>query len=127
MMKYEIPEMKKRGKGAIVNTASVAGIKAAPTYAVYAASKAGVNSLTATVAHEVASLNIRINAISPGFINTAMANAMDPQIQQVIDAGIPLGRRGEPAEVANLALWLCSEQASYLTGQSLLVDGGSTT
>jgi NAD(P)-dependent dehydrogenase (short-subunit alcohol dehydrogenase family) len=126
MMKYEIPEIKKRAKGAIVNTSSVASLKSAPTYAAYAASKAGVNSLTATAAHETASLNIRINAISPGFIRTPMSDAMDPQIQQIIDAGIPMARRGEPEEVANLVVWLCSDQASYLTGQTLRVDGGSS-
>ena len=127
MMKYEIPEIKKRGRGAIVNVASVAGLKAAPTYSVYAASKAGVNSLTASAAHEVASLNIRVNAISPGFIKTPMSDGMDTQIQEMIDAGIPLGRRGEPEEVANLALWLCSDQSSYLTGQCLPLDGGASS
>jgi NAD(P)-dependent dehydrogenase (short-subunit alcohol dehydrogenase family) len=127
MMKYEIPEMKKRGRGAIVNVASVAGLKAAPTYAVYAASKAGVNSLTASAAHEVASFNIRVNAISPGFIKTPMSDGMDAQIQALIEAGIPLGRRGEPKEVANLTLWLCSDQASYMSGQSLPLDGGASS
>ncbi|MFT5134517.1 MAG: NAD(P)-dependent dehydrogenase (short-subunit alcohol dehydrogenase family) [Gammaproteobacteria bacterium] len=127
MMKVEIPEIKKQGSGAIVNTSSVAGIKAAPTYSVYAASKAGVNSLTATAANEMAASGIRINAICPGFINTAMSDGMDAEIQKIIEAGIPLGRRGEPEEVANLALWLCSDQASYLTGQTLRVDGGSSS
>ena len=127
MMKYEIPEMLKQEKAAIVNTSSVSGSKATPLSAAYAASKAGVNSLTASVAKEVAIHGIRVNAINPGFIETPMTADLDPEIKDRIHAAICMGRAGQPEDISALAIWLCSDQAAYLTGQSIVVDGGYTT
>lgn len=125
LMKYEIPELKKRGGGAIVNTSSVAGIGAAPGYSTYAASKAGIIALSKSVALEVADSGIRVNAICPGLVQTEMLESMDPAIQQIIDNGIPLQRRGTAEEVASLAVWLSSDESAYVTGQSLQIDGGA--
>jgi NAD(P)-dependent dehydrogenase (short-subunit alcohol dehydrogenase family) len=126
-MKYQIRQMLAQGGGAIVNTASVAGLKAAPTFPAYAASKHAVVGLTKTAAVEYARAGIRINAVCPGVINTPMmasALALDPKRKKITEAMHPIGRVGEPGEVAQAVLWLCSDAASFIVGEMLQVDGG---
>jgi NAD(P)-dependent dehydrogenase (short-subunit alcohol dehydrogenase family) len=130
--KYAIPEMKKRGGGAIVNTASVQAFSSQRTVAAYAASKGGVVSLTTTLALDHAPDNIRCNCIAPGSIHTPMldfaANSFVPEDpdQAIIDWGKmhPIGRVGRPEEVADLALFLASDDSSFCTGGCYRVDGG---
>ena len=128
-MKYELRQMLKQGGGTIVNTASVAGLTGAPTQAVYAASKHAVVGLTKTAAAEYAKSNIRVNSVCPGIVKTAMlmrALDNDPERDARLKNVHPIGRMAEPAEVANAALWLSSEHASFVTGHQLAVDGGLT-
>lgn len=129
-MKYQIRQMlKQEGGGAIVNTASVAGLVGAPNQAVYSASKHAVVGMTKTAAAEYGHAGIRINSVCPGVINTpALARALDrePGRETTLKSQHPLGRFGDVAEIANAALWLCSEQASFVTGHQLTVDGGLT-
>ncbi len=128
-MKYEIRQMLKQGGGSIVNTASVAGLVGAPTQPIYAATKHAVVGLTKTAAVEYAAEGIRINSVCPGVINTpTMARALkrEPLREDKLRKGHPIGRFGEPSEIANAALWLCSEQSSFVTGHQLAVDGGLT-
>jgi NAD(P)-dependent dehydrogenase (short-subunit alcohol dehydrogenase family) len=128
-MKYEIRQMLKQGGGAIVNTASVAGLVGAPTQGVYAASKHAVVGMTKTAAAEYGREGIRINSVCPGVVNTPMmtrALEREPLREKKLRNAHPIGRIAEPAEVANAALWLCSEQASFVTGHQLAVDGGLT-
>jgi NAD(P)-dependent dehydrogenase (short-subunit alcohol dehydrogenase family) len=126
-MKYEIPQMLKQGKGAIVNTSSAAGLIAAPSNPAYPASKHGVVGLTKSAAVEFARRGIRINCVCPGPTRTGMHDALvavAPQIVEMMNAKVPMGRIGEPEEVAVAAVWLCSDEASYITGHALPVDGG---
>jgi len=126
-MKYEIPEMRKRGGGVIVNSSSVAGLVAFRTMGPYVASKHGVIGLTKTAALEYSNYGIRVNAICPGAIRTPMIDAFinnDPQTEANMSALQPIGRMGRPEEVANLVLWLCSEAASFVTGAAIAIDGG---
>ncbi|HEX4922923.1 MAG TPA: SDR family oxidoreductase [Bdellovibrionales bacterium] len=126
-MKYQIPRMLAQGGGAIVNCSSVAGLIGFPGIPAYVASKHGVIGLTKTAALEYAKSNIRVNAISPGVIQTPMIDRFvhgEAQIQNQLVAGEPVGRVGQPEEVAAAALWLCSDSASFVTGHSLAVDGG---
>jgi NAD(P)-dependent dehydrogenase (short-subunit alcohol dehydrogenase family) len=129
-MKYQIRQMlKQEGGGAIVNTASVAGLVGAPTQAVYAASKHAVVGMTKTAAAEYGRDGIRVNSVCPGVINTPMmARALDrdPSREKKLRNLHPIGRFGDVGEIANAALWLCSEQASFVTGHELSVDGGFT-
>ncbi|WLI90113.1 SDR family oxidoreductase [Massilia sp. R2A-15] len=128
-MKYQLRQMVKQGNGAIVNTASVAGLVGAPTQAIYAASKHAVVGMTKTAAAEYGRSGIRINSVCPGVINTPMlARALErePSRQKSLRNLYPIGRFGEANEIANAALWLCSEQASFVTGHQLTVDGGLT-
>ena len=125
-MKHEIPAM--RGDGAIVNMASGAGLVPTPGLAPYCASKHGVLGLTKTAALENARTGIRVNAICPGSIDTPMLQAAmdgDPQVRKMILSGQPAGRLGTPEEIAEAAVWLCSDRASFVTGHSMLVDGGA--
>ena len=127
-MKYEIPQMLKQGKGAIVNTSSVAGLIAAPSNPAYPASKHGVVGLTKSAAIEFARKGIRVNCICPGpTTSTRMheeltASALDA-IEKMHDK-VPMGRTAEPREIAEAAVWLCSDKASYITGHALPIDGG---
>ena len=128
-MKYEIPEMLKQGAGAIVNTASIAGLRAnAVNGAAYIASKHGVIGLTKTSAVEYARRNIRVNAVCPGAIHTPMAERIlgaDYRSDDQYFDRLPSGRMGTPIEIAEAVVWLCSDAASFVTGHSMAVDGGS--
>ena len=123
-MKYEIPEMLKHGKGSIVNCSSIAGLVGFETIPAYVASKHGVIGLTETAALEFAKKNIRVNAVCPGAIHTPMLDRFTHGEEQQMANQDPMGRIGRPEEIAESVLWLCSDKASYVTGQSLAVDGG---
>jgi len=127
-MKYEIREMLKHGGGAIVNNASILGVVGLANTSAYTAAKHGVLGLTKVAAIEYASRHIRINAVCPAFIETPMlARAgftTDPAKRAAVETLRPLGRLGRPEEVAAAAVWLCSPEASFITGHPLLVDGG---
>ena len=126
-MKYEIPHMLKTGGGAIVNTSSAAGLLGAPRMPAYAASKHGVVGLTKTAALEYAKSGIRVNAVCPGIIDTSMVGRLRerrPKMFQKIESGEPIGRMGQPEEIAETAVWLCSDAASFVTGHAMAVDGG---
>lgn len=126
-LKYQIPAMLKSGQGAIVNMASQGAILGVPNYAAYGAAKGGVVSLTRAAAAEYASEGIRINAVSPGAIETELwANAPVGMLEQVA-AGIPMQRVGQPKDIAEAVVWLCSDAAAFMTGQNLAIDGGYTT
>ena len=119
-----IPSMMARRRGAIVNVSSVAAIRASPGQASYAASKAGVLSLTRTLAAEIASHGVRVNAVVPGLLRTGMGVRLDRRVVEQRLTAIPLARLGEGEEVARAALFLASDEASYIVGQYLTVDGG---
>ena len=127
-MKHEIPVMQRQGAGAIVNIASGAGIVASPGMAPYCASKHGILGLTKTAAVENAAHGIRINAICPGATDTPMMQAtmaIDPSVKKMILRSMPGGRMGEAAEIAEAAVWLCSDRSSFVSGEAMLVDGGA--
>jgi NAD(P)-dependent dehydrogenase (short-subunit alcohol dehydrogenase family) len=126
-LKYEIRQMLKQGGGgAIVNMASVIGLIGSAGVAAYSASKHGVIGLTKTAALENAKSGIRINAVCPGFIETPMADRTlrVPAVHKFVVGLHPLGRLGRPAEIAEAVLWMCSDRASFMTGQCLVLDGG---
>jgi len=127
-MRPEIPPMLKRGGAAIVNCSSVAGLIGFPGLGIYAASKQAVIGLTKAAALEYSAHGIRINAVNPGLIDTAMANRLAAGAKTTKDdlALHPIGRIGRAEEVAETVLWLCSGRASFVTGHSMLVDGGFT-
>jgi NAD(P)-dependent dehydrogenase (short-subunit alcohol dehydrogenase family) len=127
-MKHEIAAMEKQGHGAIVNVASVLGLVGYPGFAAYNAAKGGVVLLTRTAALEYARLGIRVNAVCPGFIRTPMIadDLAAPEKTAAITALHPMGRLGEPEEVAEAISWLCSDASSFVTGHALIVDGGYT-
>ncbi len=125
-MKYEIPQMLHQGGGVIVNTASVAGLIGGRGLAAYVASKHGVVGLTKTAALEYAHQGIRVNCVCPGVIHTPMTERAwsDPERRAQIIAMEPLGRIGNPEEIAEAVVWLCSDAASFVTGHAMSVDGG---
>jgi NAD(P)-dependent dehydrogenase (short-subunit alcohol dehydrogenase family) len=127
-MKYEIPQMLKQRRGAIVNTASTLGLVGLDKRAEYTASKHGVVGLTKAAALDYANQNIRINAICPGAIRTPMTERIiargGPGQEAIIMARQPIGRIGTPEEVARAVVWLCSDAASFVIGHALVVDGG---
>lgn len=128
-MRYEILQMLKQGQGAIVNTSSAGGVVGFPGQAAYIACKHAVLGLTKTAAIDYAGQGIRINAVCPGVIQTAMVDELilrNPALEQMFTKDIPAGRLGKPEEIADAVLWLCSPQASYMNGQGLIVDGGIT-
>jgi NAD(P)-dependent dehydrogenase (short-subunit alcohol dehydrogenase family) len=126
-MKYEIQQMLKNGGGAIVNNSSVYGVIGNPQLPIYAASKHAVLGLTKSAALEYGKAGIRINAIAPGAIETEMMEQSignNKQLREALVALHPIGRAGKPEEIANAVAWLLSDKASFLTGHTLLVDGG---
>jgi NAD(P)-dependent dehydrogenase (short-subunit alcohol dehydrogenase family) len=126
-MKYEIAQMLKQGGGAIVNTASDAGLLGVPQMPAYVASKHGVVGLTKTAALEYAKAGIRVNAVCPGVIKTPMVERITGQRAgraERMAAVEPVGRMGKPEEIAEAVVWLCSEAASFVTGLPMPVDGG---
>jgi NAD(P)-dependent dehydrogenase (short-subunit alcohol dehydrogenase family) len=114
--------------GSIVNVASVAGLIGSPLQGVYAATKAAIISMTKTLATELAASKIRVNAIAPGFVDTRLASAIleNDQLLKHVIARTPMGRYGTPDEIAGGALYLASDAASFLTGHTLVIDGGMT-
>jgi len=126
-MKYQIPQMLKQGKGAIVNTASIAGIVGFPNLSPYVASKHAVIGLTKAVALDNTKTGIRINAVCPGVIKTPMVDRAlggNPEVEKAYKKAIPMNRFGMPEEIAETILFLCSDAASYITGQAIIADGG---
>ena len=128
-MKYQIGIMLKHGGGAIVNTSSGAGLLAIRGQSVYCASKYGVTAMSKAAALEFADKNIRVNALCPGIIDTPMTARYTGNTEQGRKRVIgqePVGRMGRPEEIAATVLWLCSEEASFITGHALAIDGGQT-
>nr|WP_294510570.1 glucose 1-dehydrogenase [uncultured Rhodopila sp.] len=125
-LKHELPLLRANGGGAIVNTASIAGLIGLRGSTAYVAAKHAVIGLTKTAAMEYAADGIRVNAVCPGFITTRMTTWTRENRGEAIVAGTPLGRFGEPREIAEMVVWLCSDRASFVTGAAYQVDGGWT-
>jgi len=127
-MKHQIPRMRAQGRGVIVNTSSTAGVKSIQQVGVYSASKHGIIGLSKAAALELAGSGIRVNVIAPGPVATGLLSRMVAgQIPlETIASMVPLQRISAPAEIAAAILWLCSDAASFVTGHTLLVDGGLT-
>ena len=126
-MKAQIPQMLKQGGGAIVNNASVAGLVGIRRTSAYVAAKHGVVGLTKAAALEYAESGIRVNAVCPGYINTPLVRSVFDQLEgmeEEVIARHPLGRLGEPHEIAEAVVWLSSDAASFVTGHTMTVDGG---
>lgn len=129
-MKHEIPQMLEQKKAAIVNNASILGVVGFANTAAYTASKHGILGLTKTAALEYAAQGLRVNAVCPGFIRTPMVMERgveageDAETREEIASLHPLGRMGKPEEIAHAVVWLCSDAASFVTGHSMMVDGG---
>jgi NAD(P)-dependent dehydrogenase (short-subunit alcohol dehydrogenase family) len=133
-MKAEVVQMQQNGGGAIVNVSSVGGLIGFPRMGPYVATKHGIIGLTKTAALEYATHNIRVNVLCPGLIDTPMADRVVKGLQaggidaeHLVMSLTPLKRRGTPAEIAEAAVWLCSDAASYVTGHAMVVDGGFMT
>jgi NAD(P)-dependent dehydrogenase (short-subunit alcohol dehydrogenase family) len=127
-MKFELQQMRKQGSGTIVNCSSLGGLVGGAQRGIYHAAKHGVLGFTKSAALEYAARGIRINAICPGLIQTPMSDAMvaagQGEALKAMEKSIPMARVGRPEEIASAVLWLCSEASSYVTGQSISVDGG---
>jgi NAD(P)-dependent dehydrogenase (short-subunit alcohol dehydrogenase family) len=123
-MKHEIIRMLEQGGGSIVNTASVAGLIGLPTSSHYVAAKHGVVGLTKTAAMEYAKDNIRVNCVNPGYVTTPMTEAAVAVRLDAMMAKVPMGRMGEPQEIAEGVVWMLSDRASFMTGASHVIDGG---
>ncbi|MEN9819965.1 MAG: hypothetical protein RL379_743 [Bacillota bacterium] len=126
MCKYSLKPLMQAGNGRIINIASVAGMMGNVGQANYAAAKAGVIGLTKTLAREMASRNLTVNVVAPGFIQTNMTANLSPQIKESALAMIPLKRFGNPEDIAQMVSFLASSKAQYITGQTFVVDGGMT-
>lgn len=122
-LKYVIQAMEKSGGGAIVNTASGAGLAGTHSMIAYSSSKHGVVGATKTAALEYADKNIRVNAIAPGSVKTPMIDDIDPEAQRQIEASIPMKRQGTTSEIIDLVIYLLSENATYITGSVIAIDG----
>ena len=122
--KLVMPQMIKQRKGRIVNISSVVGLRGNPGQANYAAAKAGLIGFTKAVAREVASRNVTVNAVAPGFITTGMVEELSEDTQKQILDKIPMGRFGSAEDVSQAVLFLCGDGASYITGQVITIDGG---
>jgi NAD(P)-dependent dehydrogenase (short-subunit alcohol dehydrogenase family) len=127
-LKHEIPAMLKTGGGAIVNNSSVGGLIGFAMAPVYVASKHAVIGLTKSVALEYATQHVRVNAVAPGAIETRMFRDLTaaPEVRQMLESAQPMGRIGQPEEIASTVVWLCSDGASFVTGQTVPIDGGYT-
>lgn len=123
-MKHELPQMVSQGGGAIVNTASIAGLIGLATSSGYVAAKHGVVGLTKTAALEYADDNVRVNAVCPGYIETKMTEDTMRRRGEELMAKVPFHRMGKPEEIAEMVLWLCSDRASFVSGAAYNVDGG---
>jgi NAD(P)-dependent dehydrogenase (short-subunit alcohol dehydrogenase family) len=134
-MRHVLPAMLKQGSGAIVNTASVAGLMASPGMSAYVASKHAVIGLTKTAATEVSGKGVRVNAVCPGPVDTRMIHSLEAQLNpsdpkavgDKYQASIPSGRYSTPEEIANMVVFLCSDLASNTTGGQFVVDGGRSS
>lgn len=126
-MRYGIPLLLESGGGSIINTSSVASLVAFPSMPAYCASKGAVAMLTKTAAAEYASSGIRVNAICPGVIETAMTQTLSPELIAGAKQMTPMGRIADPVEVANVALFLASDDSSFITGAAVVADGGYLT
>jgi 3-oxoacyl-[acyl-carrier protein] reductase len=116
--------MMKRRSGAIVNVSSIVGVHGNPGQTNYSASKAGIIGFTKALARELGSRGVRANVVAPGYISTRLTNELPEQLQQAMLANTPLGRFGDPEDVAGAVRFLCSDSAAFITGEVLLVDGG---
>lgn len=123
-IKHAAKIMMKNKKGTIINITSVSGMMGNPGQANYAAAKAGMIGLTKTVAKELAARGITCNAIAPGFVATEMTDKLSDEVKDSIDSVVPLKRMAQPEDIANAAVFLASDKASYITGEVLKVDGG---
>ncbi|HKN39601.1 MAG TPA: SDR family oxidoreductase, partial [Acidimicrobiia bacterium] len=126
-MKHALPVMVAGGGGSVVNIASAAGLVGFPMLPAYCASKGGVVQLTRAGALEYAAAGVRVNAICPGVIDTPLTAGIDPGMTDAATAMTPLGRLGRPSEIAALAVFLASDESSYMTGAAVSIDGGFTT
>ena len=128
-MRVELAVMTRQGVGSIVNTASIAGLRGFAKAGPYVASKFGVNGLTRVAALDYAAQGIRVNSVCPGVVETEMvreALVANPGMIEGLTREIPMGRRAQPGEIAECVVWLCSDAASFVTGQTFAVDGGAT-
>lgn len=121
-----LPGMMRSGKGVVVNVASVAGLHGSPGQASYSASKGGIIALTRTLARELAERGIRVNAVAPGIFDAGMAQRMDHRAREARLQSLPMGRAGRSEELSSVVTFLASDEASYITGQTIAVDGGMT-
>jgi 3-oxoacyl-[acyl-carrier protein] reductase len=123
-VKHAVPVMMKQRSGRIINISSVVGLSGNAGQANYAAAKAGIIGLTKSIAKEIASRGVTVNAIAPGFIQTDMTDVLSDKVKETITDNIPLKRLGSPEDIADTAAFLASDMASYITGQVISVDGG---
>ena len=124
MIKHTYKHFMKKRAGRIVSTSSIVGLNGNAGQANYAASKAGIIGLTKSVARELAGRNVTVNAVAPGYIGTDMTNVLPEKVKEAMKAQIPAKRIGTPEDVANVVAFLCSDDAAYVTGEVIRVDGG---